>query len=172
MALRDPARGAVTGSPRRCTAAAVTGALSLAIAAAFGFGIPVAAALRPARPLLGWRVGPVEKLDPALSQFRPYLTNGARVGYVVSRDPKAPDANNDDVGRFCAVQYALAPALVRSIVIGQCQAHGPEACGLTQVGFLVARGARPAGIASFADELGFLPAAQASGFVLLARKAP
>ena len=53
--------------------AAVVGALSLAVAGGFGIGIPVAAALRPARPLLGWRVGPVEKFDPALAQFRPYL---------------------------------------------------------------------------------------------------
>jgi hypothetical protein len=136
-------------------------ALALVAAAAFGLG-----GIIEARPRRG--PDPVQAMDRALASLRPALPRHARVGLLVA----SPPAATIELDPLYVAQYALAPSLVRPIALSDCVARGPEACGAAQVEFLLVDEAQQEAVDALGAQLGFTPAAETSGFALLARRPP
>jgi hypothetical protein len=144
---------------------------ALAVAAVAGVATPALLVARAPRD-----AGPDEiaAFDAALGDLHKALPPGAVVGLglngAAGADPTV--TSPDEFDRLYLAQYALAPALVRPIVLRACLEQGPAACGVGRVSHLVLLDATPDLVQAVAGRLGFEPVSVRPGLALLARAVP
>lgn len=151
---------------RRIDGKKARGLAALAVAGVLGVGLPARQALRA--PLAAPDAIGAE--DSALARWRPALARpGARVPLVLVARPEALAAASE---RLLLASYALAPAVVVPVVVGDCLEGDEAACPLSEAGqALVCDGAlEQATWLALRHQL--LDADAAGRCVLLRRRAP
>lgn len=113
---------------RRFDGGTVRGLAALAAAGLLGVGLPARLALRA--PLAVPDVIGAE--DAAMARWRPALARpGARVPLVLAARPEELAAASE---RLLLASYALAPAVVVPVVVGDCLEGDAAACPLAEAG--------------------------------------
>ncbi|HSN91003.1 MAG TPA: hypothetical protein VLS93_07220 [Anaeromyxobacteraceae bacterium] len=153
--------------------------LVMALVAAAAVAVPIwttVGSLRGEAPAAAswtaWRQGgvhPAEAADRDLAPLRQAFPVGARVGWIVPLEMGEFMRREPDLQRFYAAQYALAPAVLKPVYLPECRERGGWACGLGRVDFVLL-GAGGEAIVPVAAELGFAPASETGGLVVLARR--